>query len=303
LALGIFLIPAAFAFALPTAGRCLTEGLRVRSEPSLKGALVDKLALDEEVLVLGTAGKPETIDGLRADWLALVDMAGRSGWAFGGYLACDTERAAEGGPSSPGDVDVQTEDYAGRFPGGRLTVAWVRCSALRLVAGFAALANGRPQLVFYEREGVGYEDTTSIAAVETADVVGDFRREIFVDVEIDSYMGLSCRRQVYGLRTADGRYGEIGSFPCSAGSDPAEPSGYSQYLVDQRVEADPGGARRLVLEYRRTEWRTAADEAGEGAGRVETAAKVTATYGFDGDALYLAGETESALDADAGGPR
>lgn len=70
-----------------------SDGLRVRSEPSLGAKKIDTLAFGEYVLV-AKKGEVVTIDGITAPWVKIVvgdeseeSYRDKNGWVFGGYLS------------------------------------------------------------------------------------------------------------------------------------------------------------------------------------------------------------------------
>lgn len=69
-----------------------TDGLRIRSESDLSGAILGYLNTKERATVLETSAGRSTIDGLTAPWYRVRTATGLKGWIFGGYVAIKTEQ-------------------------------------------------------------------------------------------------------------------------------------------------------------------------------------------------------------------
>lgn len=63
----------------------ISDGLRMRSEPSLSGEFVVLIPYNAEVMVTAYTAKKDTIDA-RSDYWAKVDYENQQGWVFNAYL-------------------------------------------------------------------------------------------------------------------------------------------------------------------------------------------------------------------------
>lgn len=63
----------------------ISDGLRMRSEPSVSGEMIVLVPYNSEVMVVGYSGKKDTIDA-RTDYWANIEYAGQKGWVFNAYL-------------------------------------------------------------------------------------------------------------------------------------------------------------------------------------------------------------------------
>lgn len=63
----------------------ISDGLRMRSEPSTAGELIMLVPYNAEVMVVAYSGKKDTIDA-RSDYWANVEYSGQKGWVFNAYL-------------------------------------------------------------------------------------------------------------------------------------------------------------------------------------------------------------------------
>ena len=72
--------------------------LRMRSEPSLAGELIQLVPAEAEVEVIGYSATKDTIDGL-SDFWAQANYAGKTGWLFNGYLRPVAQKPAPQPPS------------------------------------------------------------------------------------------------------------------------------------------------------------------------------------------------------------
>ena len=63
----------------------ISDGLRMRSEPSISGEFVVLVPYNTEVMVVAYSSKKDTIDA-RSDYWANIEYAGQQGWVFNAYL-------------------------------------------------------------------------------------------------------------------------------------------------------------------------------------------------------------------------
>jgi|GEM_PF-2969765 len=63
----------------------ISDGLRMRSEPSVAGEMIVLVPYNSEVMVVGYSAKKDTIDA-RSDYWANIEYSGQKGWVFNAYL-------------------------------------------------------------------------------------------------------------------------------------------------------------------------------------------------------------------------
>jgi hypothetical protein len=62
------------------------SGVRMRSDPGLRGKVLGSLKKGEKVKIRDVSNDEETIEGKRAYWYKVRTTSGQEGWVFGGYV-------------------------------------------------------------------------------------------------------------------------------------------------------------------------------------------------------------------------
>jgi hypothetical protein len=202
------------------------NGLRVRSDPALSGAIVGSLRLNDVVVIVGKSPGNATIDGTTAPWYRVLTMSGELGWAFGGYLKTGTISLQMAFIDDEGELQPKVEDLSRSFGGGELKhvrldlgeaaepSSWPRLEVL-----FARPPGGTAQVVFAEPAGseeFGVMER-SVDSIEAVDLLGDSRMEICVTFSESGVDYGTSELWVFGQEGTSNRYELFGTLPMSSG--------------------------------------------------------------------------------------
>jgi hypothetical protein len=96
----------------------VSQGLRIRSLPSVSGSIVASLSKGDELRVASRTSWNDSIDGITAPWYE-VSKGWAAGWCFGGYLAVPKDIQIPDSPMAKGSSSI-SHSYFGNADGSRV---------------------------------------------------------------------------------------------------------------------------------------------------------------------------------------